>query len=113
MKNLKQTAKAVFVFLSILFTAPGFAENPPPSDDLRVAGWVERVSIFPGNLKIKAKLDTGARNSSLNATDIDAFERNGAKWVRFDMNNWKAPREHLKAKITLISKTKQSKQRKT
>jgi hypothetical protein len=73
---------------------------------------VERVSIFPGNLKIKVKLDTGVRNSSLNATDIDEFERNGAKWVRFDMTAWKGRRGHLKAKITLAFKTKQSKRRK-
>ena len=31
----------------------------------------------------RAKIDTGARSSSLHATDIRAFEKDGAEWVRF------------------------------
>ena len=107
MKNLKQTTINVFVFLCILFTSFCFAENAPPGNDLRVTGWVERVSIFPGNLKIKAKLDTGARHSSLNAKHIEEFELNGAKWVRFDMTNWKGRVERIETRVIRTAKIKQ------
>ena len=107
MKNLKQTAIAVFVLLLILFAVSGFAENAPPSNDLRVAGWVEYTSLFPGNLKIKAKLDTGARHSSLNAKHIEAFERDGATWVRFELKNWKGRMESFEAAVIRMATIKQ------
>lgn len=53
------------------------------SDDKPVVGWIENIKIYPGNLLIRAKLDTGAKNSSLHATQINIFERNGETWVNF------------------------------
>lgn len=32
---------------------------------------------------VRGKIDTGARSSSLHATEIEAFQRGGADWVRF------------------------------
>ena len=107
MKNLKQTARAVFVLLLILFAVSGLAENAPPSNNLRVAGWVEYTSLFPGNLKIKAKLDTGARHSSLNAKHIEEFERDGATWVRFELKNWKGRMESFEAAVIRMATIKQ------
>lgn len=50
-------------------------------------GWVENVRIFPSELQFKAKMDTGAYNSSINAKNIVEFEREGETWVRFDVIN--------------------------
>ena len=36
--------------------------------------------------KIKVKVDTGARSSSLHAFDLQKFERDGEKWVRFQIH---------------------------
>ncbi len=52
---------------------------------LPVYGYVENVLIGSGNLKLKAKLDSGAKTSSLNALDVVEFERDGNQWVRFHM----------------------------
>lgn len=54
------------------------------SDDQKaIYGWIENVRIQPGDITLKAKLDTGATTSSLHAEDIEKFERDGEDWVRF------------------------------
>ncbi len=52
-----------------------------------VYGWVEFVQLHIDGepLELKAKLDTGARSSSLDATAIEPFERDGERWVRFEV----------------------------
>lgn len=47
------------------------------------AGWLENVVLEPWSLKLRAKLDTGAKTSSLHAINIERFKRNDEQWVRF------------------------------
>jgi hypothetical protein len=54
---------------------------------LEIFGWVERVDLLDGNLSVKAKLDTGAATSSLDATNIERFRRDGERWVRFTVTD--------------------------
>ena len=39
-----------------------------------------------GVVEVKAKVDTGADNSSLHAFDMVRFEKDGLPWVRFDVH---------------------------
>lgn len=52
-----------------------------------VIGWLERVRIFPGELDLKAKIDTGAKSSSINAPNIVTFERDGKRWASFELSD--------------------------
>lgn len=48
--------------------------------------WVQLPGIGVG--WVKAKVDTGARSSSLHAFNLQHFTRDGAKWVRFSVHPW-------------------------
>lgn len=51
-----------------------------------VLGRVEYAWLSEVNQYLKARIDTGAKSSSLNATKIQRFERDGERWVRFDVS---------------------------
>jgi hypothetical protein len=48
-----------------------------------VLGWVEKIQFAEWGVEVKAKVDTGALTSSMHATHIERFEKDGDKWVRF------------------------------
>jgi len=55
--------------------------------DVKVVGWREWVGLHELNIPyIKAKLDTGARTSSLHAYDVEYFKKRGTEYVRFKVH---------------------------
>lgn len=54
------------------------------SQSLTVIGWQECISLPDlGMEKFAIKVDTGAKTTALHADDIQLFQKDGEKWVRF------------------------------
>jgi hypothetical protein len=73
---------------SSLATSPAAAKSKGTKagqESKQIAGWVERIALLPGNELALAKLDTGAKTSSIHAEDIEHFEREGEDWVRYTL----------------------------
>lgn len=52
-----------------------------------VVGQLEKVWMPTLNLALSARIDTGAETASLDARGIELFERNGKRWVRFEIEH--------------------------
>ena len=87
------------------------------SQEKQVVGWLEKVRISPENLIFRAKLDTGAKHSSLNAQNIKRFEKNGVPWVGFTLTDRNGKQMRIQrpllrnAKIKLRGKTEKTQDR--
>lgn len=68
---------ALFIFMSLL-TGTLMAENQS-----QIYGYVEKATLVDKNLTLSAKLDTGAKSASLNATQITEIDIKGVPYLRF------------------------------
>lgn len=81
-KGIRSHLSASLLALGLgLMSAPGTLLADETSD--QVVGWVEKVTVEPWGVEVKAKLDSGALTSSLDARDIKLFEKDDQEWVRF------------------------------
>ncbi|MDC7231771.1 MAG: ATP-dependent zinc protease [Spirochaetales bacterium] len=55
--------------------------------DKIIVGEQEMIYINPPGISVIARIDTGAATSSIHGSDIQWFERDGKKWVRFNMDH--------------------------
>ena len=74
---------ACLVVLLVSLGAPGLEAT----DERVILGWIEEVVIGDGQLRLEAKLDTGADTSSLDAKHIRRLRRksSGERFVEFDV----------------------------
>ena len=99
--------KVISLFIATLLSTFPFATHAW-SQGKPVAGWVEKVRIHPDNLLFDAKMDTGADNSSLDASNIKEFEHNGELWVRFEVESKDGERKTLERKLQRVASIKRS-----
>jgi hypothetical protein len=64
---------------------PAHASDDDSVTAQSIHGYTEEVVIRPEGIRLKARLDTGATSSSLNALNKEVFERDGDEWIAFDI----------------------------
>jgi hypothetical protein len=52
-----------------------------------ISGWIEDAYIFPERFRLRAKIDTGAEHSSINAYDMTLTRDGNDQRVRFQVTN--------------------------
>lgn len=68
--------------------------TPPPAEtaaqapsQLVLIGETEYITFKPDNLRMAARIDTGATTSSIGASAVKEFERDGKRWVKFSITD--------------------------
>lgn len=89
---------SVFVGTILLGLEPACSSTPT------VVGWVEEAVVTDSeggkSLRLEAKLDTGAKTSSLNTSGSETeYKKNGKNWVRFDLKNEEDEKIRIDARV--------------
>ncbi len=80
--------RALLAAALILPSTMALAAESEANNDQRppeTLGYVEWVVMQDTSLRLKARLDTGAKTSSLHAVNVEPFEKDGAEWVSFQI----------------------------
>ena len=94
----------VRALIVLLLTVPAVYGARPEA--LPVAGWLERARLSPGDILLEAKLDSGARTSSLHAMNLKQFKRDGKDWVAFDVTADDGRTVHIERRLVRIAQVK-------
>jgi hypothetical protein len=71
-------------------------------------GYIETVRIDPGNRRVTAKIDTGAKTSSIDTLNILPIVKDGTEWVRFTMAGDDAQRWQLELPVVRTVRIKRA-----
>ena len=90
------------VLLSCLCCLPYLAQ----ATEKTIYGLNEYVLLDDFDMKLPAKLDTGAMTASLSARNIQRFKRDGETWVRFEVATDSEQPQQIEKPLARISKIK-------
>lgn len=76
------------------------------ASELTRAGWVEKAVLYPQKIVIHAKLDTGAKTSSIDARNPEFVTRDGESWVRLSITNRNIESVIIEAPVVRAAKIK-------
>ncbi|WP_105902774.1 ATP-dependent zinc protease family protein [Vibrio gangliei] len=80
--------------------------EPQTRPGMVTLGSLENVGIDIVKTDFTARVDTGATTSSINAVDLQEFERNGQKWVKFHISDETAPEDRKWVEAPIIKHVK-------
>lgn len=112
-KNGMTVTRKARIAVSALMGAAAMAgllpEGVVAMEDKAVVGWVEEVKISPGDIVLKAKIDTGADNSSIHVNGFTLFDRSGEQWCRFEVTDRDGKTVSLERPVVRMAKIKRHK----
>ena len=79
---------------------------PLLADEKQVIGWVEKVAITDHDIILSAKIDTGAKHSSLNAPDLHLYNKKGESWVKFSVAGADGQKVEFDERVVRMTKIK-------
>lgn len=80
------TLKSILIITALtFFSLPNALHADTTTPAKAVAGWVEKIVVENQDFGVKAKLDSGAKTSSIYAEEIEIIEKNDQKWVKFTL----------------------------
>lgn len=95
---------------------PGVEVKTPETDEVKnaankhrlgIIGAVEPIYFLPMTKPFMARVDTGAETSSIDVANRTLFERDGEKWVSFDLiNRDNGEKHHFEKKVLRQQKVK-------
>ncbi|MEX1228368.1 MAG: RimK/LysX family protein [Marinobacter sp.] len=81
-----KTGLALGLAATIALSQPAMADNDEKKDmPQETMGFVEWVVLQDTGLRMKARLDTGAKTSSLHAVNVEPFKKGDDEWVSFQI----------------------------
>jgi hypothetical protein len=96
MRGFIHPAKLAVLALTVLTVSGPVAMA---AERMITVGAAEMVRIYPSGHLFKARIDTGATTSSINARDIKLFRKGGKRWVRFEVNGKNGQRFHMELPV--------------
>jgi hypothetical protein len=91
--NFLQFAHHGFVVIVLVLISS--TQSHAGARDLEIVGWVENAILVGPGISLKAKLDTGAETSSLDAVIIKKFRKDGKRWIRFRITDRQTGKEYI------------------
>ena len=101
---LKNRIKPLMGCVLICFACPVtvFADHVK-----QISGWAEKVALGDPPIILRAKIDTGAKNSSLHTLEYHVFEKEGRQWVSFAIINKERESKRIEVPLLRYAKIKQ------
>ncbi len=78
---------SIFLFVPCFVASGSQGSEQAVENQLQLLGWVENARLVAPGFEVRAKLDTGATTSSLDARIIKRFLKGGKRWVRFSVTD--------------------------
>jgi len=99
----------IFTVFAVIFTC--FPVSLSAAHVKQVSGWVEKVALGNPPIVLQAKIDTGAKNSSLHTVEYHVFKKDDKDWISFAVVNKEGEGRRIEAPLLRYAKIKQKSNR--